>query len=86
MNTVISTLPQQWISYCHNGGYLFYPFCKSRSIGEIIAFNIEDRGKLIPTIAVDRYAGDAIQSPHGVDITKAYLDRLGYYAETQQDA
>ena len=86
MNTVISTLPQQWISCGHNGGYLFYPFCKSRRIGEIIAFNTEDRRKPIPTIAVDRYAGDSGQSPHGVDITSAYLDRLGYYAETQQDA
>ena len=86
MNTVISTLPQQWISCGHDGGYLFYPFCKSRRIGEIIAFNTEDRRKSIPTTAVDRYAGDSGQSPHGVDITSAYLDRLGYYAETQQDA
>lgn len=86
MNTVISALPQQWISCGHNGRYLFYPFCKSRSIGEIIAFNTEDHRKSIPTTAVDRYAGDSGQSPHGVDITSAYLDRLRYYAETQQDA
>ena len=42
--------------------------------------------KSIPTTAVDRYAGDSGQSPHGVDNTSAYLDRLGYYAETQRDA
>ncbi|MDB4169598.1 hypothetical protein N9747_06220 [Planktomarina sp.] len=42
--------------------------------------------KSIPTTAVDRYAGDSGQSPHGVDNTSAYLDRLGYYAETQRVA
>jgi hypothetical protein len=57
MNAIISALPQQWIYCGYNGEYLFYPFCESRSIGEIIAFNTEERRKTIPTTVVDLYAG-----------------------------
>ena len=85
MNAIISALPQQWIYCGYNGEYLFYPFCESRSIGEIIAFNTEERRKTIPTTVVDLYAADLGQSPHGVDVTSAYFDRLGYYAETRRD-
>ena len=86
MNAIISALPQQWIYCGYNGEYLFYPFCESRSIGEIIAFNTEERRKTIATTVVDLYAGHLGHSPHGVDVTNAYFDRLGYYAETRRDA
>jgi len=86
MNAIISDLPQQWIYCGYNGEYLFYPFCESRSIGEIIAFNTEERRKTIATTVVDLYAGHLGHSPHGVDVTNAYFDRLGYFAETRRDA
>ena len=85
MNAVITTLPQRWIFCGYNGEYLYYPFCETRSIGEIIAFNTEERRKTIPTTVVDLYAGHLGQSPDGVDVTSTYLDRLGYYTETRRD-
>ena len=86
MNAIISALPRQWIYCCYNGEYLFYPFCESRSIGEIIAFTTEERRMTIPTTVVDLYAGNLRQSPDGVDVTNTYLDRLGYYEQIRQDA
>ena len=86
IDAIISALPRQWIYCCYNGEYLFYPFCESRSIGEIIAFATDERRKTIPTTVVDLYAGNLPQSPDGVDVTGAYLDRFGYYAEIRQDA
>ena len=86
MNAIISALPQQWIYCGYNGEYLFYPFCESRSIGEIIAFTTEERRMTIPTTVVDLYAGNLRQSPDGVDVTNTYLDRLGYYEQIRQDA
>ena len=62
-----------------------FPFCETRSIGEIIAFNTEERRKTIPMTVVDLYAGHLGQSPDGVDVTNTYLDRLGYYTETRRD-
>ena len=85
MNAVIAALPQRWIYFGYNGEYLFYPFCESRSIGEIIAFNTEERRKTISTTVVNFYAWHLGQSPHGVDVISIYLDRLGYYAETRRD-
>jgi hypothetical protein len=86
MNAIISALPRQWIYCCYNGEYLFYPFCESRSIGEMIAFTTEERRMTIPTTVVDLYAGNLRQSPDWVDVTNTYLDRLGYYAQIRQDA
>jgi hypothetical protein len=85
MNAVIAALPQRWIYFGYNGEYLFYPFCETRSIGEIIAFNTEERRKTISTTVVNFYAWHLGQSPHGVDVISIYLDRLGYYAETRRD-
>ena len=85
MNAIISALPRQWIYCCYNGEYLFYPFCESRSIGEMIAFTTEERRMTIPTTVVDLYAGNLRQSPDGVDVTNTYLDRLGYYEQIRQD-
>lgn len=85
MNAVIAALPQRWIYFGYNGEYLFYPFCETRSIGEIIAFNTEERRKTISTTVVNFYAWHLGQSPHGVDVISIYLDRLGYYAETPRD-
>ena len=86
MNAIISALPRQWIYCCYNGEYLFYPFCESRSIGEIIAFTTEERRMTIPTTVVDLYAGNFRQSPDGVDVTNTSLDRLRYYEQIRQDA
>ena len=85
MNAVITALHQRWIYCGYNGEYLYYPFCETRSIGEIIAFTTEERLKTIPTTAVDLYAGHLGQNPDGVDVTSTYLDRLGYYTETRRD-
>ena len=85
MNAVIAALPQRWIYFGYNGEYLFYPFCETRSIGEIIAFNTEERRKTISTTVVNFYAWHLGQSPHGMDVISIYLDRLGYYAETRRD-
>ena len=40
----------------------------------------------ISATVVDLDAGNLRQSPDGVDVTNAYLDRLGYYAQIRQDA
>ena len=85
MNAVITALPQRWIYCGDNGEYLYSPFCETHNIGEIIAFNTEERRKTIPTTVVDLYAGHLGQSPDGVDVTSTYLDRLGYYTETRRD-
>jgi hypothetical protein len=34
VNALIDKAPGQWLHYCYNGEYLFYPFCEDRSVGE----------------------------------------------------
>ena len=81
MNAVIAATPAKvWLYYCFNAEYLFYPFCEHRTVGEMIAFNVEERRDTILTYVVDLYATDLAQCPSAVSIADAHLDKSGYYA------
>ena len=86
MNTLIAAAPGVWMYYCYNAEFLFYPFSESRTVGEMIAFNVEERRDTIMTYVVDLYARDLVQNPSGVDVDAACLDKSGYYALARKDA
>jgi hypothetical protein len=85
VNAVIGAAGPIWLFYCYNAEYLFYPFCESRTVGEMIAFNIEERRDTILTYVIDLYAGDLGQHPLAVALEDAHLDKSGYYALSRKD-
>ena len=85
VNAVIGAVPDIWLHYCYNAEYLFYPFCEHRSVGEMVAFSMEERRDSILTYVVDLYAGDLRDAPSAVARDDAYLDRSGYYALARTD-
>jgi hypothetical protein len=85
LNAVIKASGDIWIYYCFNAEFLFYPFCEHRTVGEMIAFNVEERRDTILTYVVDLYAGDLDQNPNAVSIENAHLDKSGYYALARKD-
>ena len=80
VNAVIKAVPDLWFYYCYNAEYLFYPFCETRTVGEMIAFNMEERRATIMTYVVDLYADDLERFPDAVSLDHAHMDRSGYYA------
>ena len=80
VNAIINAAPDIWLYYCFNAEYLFYPFSESRSVGEMIAFSMEERRSSILTYVVDLYAGDLNDFPDAVSLEDAHLDKSGYYA------
>lgn len=80
MNRLIAAAPEQWLYYCFNSEYLFYPFCETRSIKEMLRFHSEERREAMLTYVIDLYAGDLKTSPGAVSLDHAYLDKSGYYA------
>ncbi len=86
VNSIIKAAPDIWIYYGFNAEYLFYPFCESRTVGEMIAFHMEERRASVLTYVIDLYAGDLAQSPDAVSLENAYLDKSGYYALAREDA
>lgn len=80
VNTIIEAAPDVWLYYCFNAEYLFYPFSESRSVGEMIAFSLEERRSSILTYVIDLYAGDLYDFPNAVSLEDAHLDKSGYYA------
>ena len=43
VNAVINAAPGTWLYYCFNAEYLFFPFCETRTVGEMLAFHAEER-------------------------------------------
>jgi hypothetical protein len=85
VNAVIAAAPGLWLYYCYNAEYLFYPFCESRSIGEMLTFHTEERRDAMLTYVVDLYAGDLTEHPDAVSLEDAWLDKSGYYALARPD-
>lgn len=85
VNTCIRALSGRWIYYGFNAEYLFYPFCETRSITEMLDFHTEERRRAMLTYAIDLYAGDLGQHPDAVSLSDAHLDGSGYYAQVRPD-
>jgi hypothetical protein len=86
MNTLIAAAPGQWIYYCYNAEYLFYPFCETRAVTEMLAFHTEERRDAMLTYIIDLYSDDLDTHPHAVSLERAHLDRSGYYALARPNA
>ncbi|MDO6588988.1 hypothetical protein DS901_13615 [Loktanella sp. D2R18] len=84
-NAIIKAAPGQWIYYCYNAEYLMFPFCETRSIGELLTFMTEERRDSVMSYTIDLYARDLTQTPTAVDPQAAYFDRSGYFALARQD-
>ena len=85
VNGAVDIAPGTWFYYCYNAEYLFYPFCEHRTVGEMIAFNVEERRQSVLTYVIDLYAGDLWAHPGAVSLEDAHLDRSGYYALARTD-
>lgn len=86
VNAVSEVMAGQWLYYCYNAEYLFFPFCETRTIGEMVTFHTEERRDAMLTYVVDLYANDLTAHPDAVDLDNAYLDRSGYFALGRPDA
>jgi len=85
VNRVNDAAPGIWIYYCYNAEYLFFPFCESRSVRDLLTFHAEERRDAMLTYVVDLYAGDLDRHGNAVSLEDAHLDRSGYYALTRKD-
>ncbi len=85
VNKVIAAAPGTWLYYCYNAEFLFYPFCETRSVGEMLTFHTEERRDAMLTYVIDLYADDLGTSPDAVSLDSAYLDKSGYYAQARND-
>lgn len=80
VNAIIKACPGLWIHYCYNAEFLYFPFCETRNVREMIAFNVEERRDSILTFVVDLYSNDLGSHANAVSREAAHLDKSGYYA------
>ncbi len=84
VNQVIAAAAGQWIYAGYSGEYLFYPFCETRSVVEMLTFHTEERRTAMLATVVDLYAADLRAAPNGVSRSDAHFDTQGYYALTRK--
>ena len=80
INALIELTHGRWLYYCYNAEYLFFPFCETRGVGEMLTFHAEERRAAMLTYVVDLYADDLSAFGNAVSLDQAHLDRAGYYA------
>ncbi len=85
INILIGAMPGTWLYYCYNAEYLFYPFCETRSVVEMLAFHTEERRDAMLAYTVDLYAEDLGRFPEAVSLETACMDKSGYYALARTD-
>ena len=85
VNRIAAAAPGAWFHYCYNAEFLFFPFCESRTIRDLVTFHTEERRDAMLTYVIDLYAGDLDRNPNAVCRDEALLDRSGYYALGRKD-
>ena len=85
VNAVIDAAPGIWLYYCYNAEFLYYPFCETRAVSEMVAFHTEERRSALLSYVIDLYAPDLSAAPDAVNLSEAYLDKSGYYALARPD-
>ncbi|MGB3147621.1 MAG: hypothetical protein WBA91_07675, partial [Paracoccaceae bacterium] len=77
---ILVTPPATWLYWGYNAEYLYFPFCESRSVGELLAFHAEERRAAMVTYVIDLYAQDLRAHPNAVSRDNAMFDGQGYFA------
>ena len=85
VNAIVAAAPGQWMYYGYNAEYLFYPFCETRTVSELLTHHAQERRDAMLTYVIDLYAPDLERFPNAVSLDEALLDQLGYYALCRTD-
>ncbi|MCF6233626.1 MAG: hypothetical protein L3J36_11110 [Rhodobacteraceae bacterium] len=85
VNAIVAAAPGVWLYYCYNAEFLFFPFCETRSIREMLTFHTEEQRDAMLTYVIDLYADDLGEFPNAVSLDHAFLDKSGYYALARKD-
>jgi hypothetical protein len=78
-------LPGRWIYFCFNAEFLFFPFCETRTVRDLLAFHTGERRRSMAACVVDLYAPNLVTCPDGVSLACPHLDVAGYYALDHRD-
>jgi hypothetical protein len=58
VNRIAEAAAGSWVYYCYNAEYLFFPFCETRTVRDLLSFHAEERREAMLTYVIDLYAGD----------------------------
>lgn len=80
INIVISVFAGHWIYYCYNSEFMYFPFCETRKINDLVGFLEEERRCSALSYTVDLYPEEITSDDDGFDLEGAHFDTVGYFA------
>ena len=86
VNALMEPAAGQWVYYCYNAEFFFFPFCETRNVAEMLAFHTEERRDAMLAYVIDLYSDNLDVHPNAVSLDNAHMDRSGYYALARPDA
>ncbi|GHA50363.1 hypothetical protein GCM10008927_14240 [Amylibacter ulvae] len=85
LNLVIKAFPNQWIFHCFNGEFIYFPFCETRSIIDLLCFADEENRISMAGTIVDLYTEENTPKTCGYDDENWLFDKSGYFANYRDD-
>ncbi len=82
---IMDALEGRWVLWLWNGEFFHFPFCETRTLGDLAEFLDAERRKLIYTYAFDLYADPLPGAQARLRDCEMHFDRIGYYAFPEQD-
>lgn len=74
-------LTDHYIYWGYNAEFLFFPFCETRTVKDLVTFLGEERRQTLFGMVVDLYAMDFKKNGTGYDLEEAGFDAINYYSK-----
>ncbi|MEM7239372.1 MAG: hypothetical protein AAF501_16320 [Pseudomonadota bacterium] len=80
MNRLIDRFDGRWIHWLNNGEFFFYPWCETRTVGDLAAFLADERRPILYTYGLDLYGRTLPDPQDDPRMAEMWLDTRAYYA------
>ncbi|MEM6932201.1 MAG: hypothetical protein AAF526_01310 [Pseudomonadota bacterium] len=85
INRIIDRFDGRWIHWINNGDFFFYPWCESRSLGELAAFLADERRPILFSYGLDLYARELPAKNADPRLVEMWFDLRAYHAFPEEN-
>lgn len=86
LSALAPALAPRWVFAAQTAEFLFYPYCTTRPVPDLLDYLTGERRASAALVTVDLYAEDLKASPDGTSLTASSFDRVGYFSAPRRDA
>ena len=84
LNRLIPALDGRWLTWVSNGEFLIFPWCETRTLGDLTQFLGDERRRVLYSYALDLYAPE-MPAAEALREAELWFDFKGYHAFPEED-